>query len=208
MMKFFLPHHTDFFELFQTSSGALVEVAQLFNELLNNLENPEKHIQAIDIHEQKAHKITNSTLEKLHKTFITPFDRYDIHRFVKKLDDVVDAIQRTGHRVVIYQLTTVPQEIHALAGLGVRAAKIIQAATLELHSLKNATKILQLCDTVTPLESEAEHLLLSGVSELFQSESDLRILLKTKEIYEHTKSIINGCQIVTNIIKDIVLEYS
>lgn len=208
MLKFLLPKQEDFFRLFQSNAENLVNVALQFEKLLQNLEHPESYNQAIEVHESAAHKITEVTLEKLHKTFITPFDRYDIHRFVKKMDEAIDSIHRTAQRVVLYQLKVLPQEIHELSTLTLRSAKIIQSATQQLSSLKNATKILELCDGVNRKEADADKLLLSGVSELFQTESDFRKLLKVKEIYEYSKASINGCQTVANIIKDIVLEYS
>lgn len=208
LLKMLLPDQEDFFKLFSNTAEKVVAVAHEFEALLKHLDRPDAHAKAIETHEQAAHHLTNMTLEKLHKTFITPFDRYDIHRFVKKLDDAVDSIHRTMQRVTIYQLTSVPQEINALATLGVKCAEVIQSATNQLHSMKNANKILELCDIVSRLESQSEQLLLSGVSHLFQKESDIRTLLKIKEIYEYSKANINGFQTVANIIKDIVLEYS
>lgn len=208
MLKFLLPKQEDFFELFKNNAENLVKVAQDFEKLLNHLDHASTYTHTIEEHERAAHKITEITLEKLHKTFITPFDRYDIHRYVKKLDEAIDSIHRTAQRVALYELTELPHEIKELAGLTLRSAKIIQSATQQLSSLKNATKILELCDGVNRKEAEADTLMLSGVSELFQTESDMRRLLKVKEIYEYSKSCVIGCQVVANIIKDIVLEYS
>lgn len=208
LLKFMLPHQEDFFKSFRALSEKLLAVSQEYDNLLKNLETLKKPMDAIEIHVYEAQQITNNTLEQLHKTFITPFDRYDIHRFVKKMDDAVDSVHRSVQRVMIYQLTMVPQEVLDLAVINLKSAEVILSATKQLHSLKNATNILELCDVVNHLENEADQLLVAGVSRLFQTESDLRQLLKVKEIYEYTKASINGCQIVANIIKDIVLEYS
>jgi len=208
VQKFFLPAQADFFELFQKIAEELRVVANQFQWLLGHLGDPESYISSIEAHEEKSCQIINITLERLHKTFITPFDRYDIHRFVKKLDDTIDAIQRTSKRIAIYKLKTLPDELHSMSTLCLQGVEAIYTATYQLHSLKNASKILALCDTVNDLESKAELLFLSGVSRLFEEEADIRQLLKIKEIYEYSKSILNSCQTVSNIIKDIVLEYS
>lgn len=208
LLKLILPHQEDFFKSFSDVAEKLLAVSREYDNLLKNLAAPQKPLEAIEIDVQSVQRVTNTTLEQLHKTFITPFDRYDIHRFVKKLDDAVDSVRRTAQRVMIYQLTIVPQEILDLAMINLKSSEVILSATKQLHSLKNATSILELCDVVNHLENEADQLLLSGVSRLFQTESDLRQLLKVKEIYEYTKASINGCQTVANIIKDIVLEYS
>lgn len=208
MLRFFLPAQEDFFELFRKIAAELLEIAGQFQVMLNHLDNSASALAAIEIQEERLNQTVNMTLEKLHKTFITPFDRYDIHRFIKKLDDTADAIQRAAKRVHIYKLKTLPREIHAMADLSLQSAKIIQAATQDLHSLKKSSIILKLCDAVNRHEKEAEKLLFSGVSRLFEEELDMRQLLKIKEIYEYSKSILNGFQTVSNIIKDIVLEYS
>lgn len=208
MLKYFLPAQEDFFELFRKIADELLEVSKQFEVLFANLNTPERFVAAIQTHEERAHAIINLTLEKLHKTFISPFDRYDIHRFVKKLDETVDAVQRTAQRIEIYKLKTLPDEIHSMANLCLESAKIIHTTTAQLHSLKNASKILELCDQVSQYEIQAEQLLLSGVSKLFEEESDLRQLLKIKEIYDYCKASLNGFQTVSNITKDIVLEYS
>ncbi len=208
MLRYFFPVQEDFFEQFRKIAVELLQISEQFQTLLSHLENSKHYVVAIEEHEEKVNAIINTTLEKLHKTFITPFDRYDIHRFVKKLDDTADAIQRTAKRIHIYKLEKLPQEILSIAELALQSAKVLQTATGHLNSLKNASKILELCDMVNRYEREAEKLLLSGVSRLFEEEADMRQLLKIKEIYEYSKSILNGCQTVSNIIKDIVLEYS
>lgn len=208
MLRYFFPVQEDFFEQFRKITIELLQISEQFKILLNHLEHSKTYVNTIEEHEEKVNVIINTTLEKLHKTFITPFDRYDIHRFVKKLDDTADAIQRTAKRIHIYKLNKLPEEIHSIAELSFQSAMVIQTATEHLNSFKNASKTLELCDTVNRYEREAEKLLLSGVSRLFEEESDMRQLLKIKEIYEYSKSILNGCQTVSNIIKDIVLEYS
>lgn len=208
MFKYFLPAQEDFFELFCLISDELLTVVKQYQVLLQHLNEPEPYMKIIEVHEEKANVIINNTLEKLHKTFITPFDRYDIHRFVKKLNDTLDAVHRTAKRITIYKLHSLPAEIHSMSTLCLQSVQVIQTATKQLNSLKNASTILSLCDMMNDLENEAEQLLLAGVSRLFEEEADLRQLLKIKEIYEYSKSTLNGCQIVSNIIKDIVLEYS
>lgn len=208
MLKLILPHQEDFFKLFKDVANELVEASEQFQALLKDLSNVEKYAKAIAIHEEKADKISDNTLTKLHKTFITPFDRYDIHRFVKKLDDILDAINRTTKRIVIYKVHAVPPEINSMAFLCTQATETIRKAVQFLDNLKNAQQILELCDSIDKLEIEGEQLLLTGVSRLFQEPVDHRELLKIKEIYEYTKSIIKNCQGVAQIIKDVVLEYS
>ncbi len=203
-----MPKEEDFFKLFYEIANELVEASVQFQTMLRDFQQCERYANAIALHEEKADQITEITLLKLHKTFITPFDRYDIHRFVKKLDDVLDSINRTTKRIMIFKIKELPSEINSIAFLGVQATETIRKAIEYVRNMKNSTRILDLCDSIDKLETEAEHLLLSGISRLFQENIDCLELLKIKEIYEYSKSIIKNCQGVSNIIKDVVLEYS
>ncbi len=208
MLKIFLPKEENFFRLFQAIGSELVQASKQFQLMLQDLNNREQYAKTITLHEEKADKIADTALLKLHKTFITPFDRYDIHQLVNNLDDILDSIDRTTKRIIIYQIQVVPEDIHSIATLCLEAVKTVEKAVECLNNLKNSKKILDLCDSIEAIESQAERVLLAGVSSLFQIENDYKRLLKIKEIYEYSKSIIKSCQGVSNIIKGVVLEYS
>lgn len=208
MLKFLFPHQEDFFQLFQSIGVELVSASNQFELLLNTLNDKTLCLNAIRTHENQADALVNNTLEKLHKTFITPFDRNDIHRFVVRINDVIEAILGTAERINIYQMTKLPSEIYTLGSYVATQAQAIHAAISNLHTLDNPTQVLEYCNQINGLESKAEFVLLAGVSKLFHEENDIKELLKTKEIYEYTKSILNESEMVANIIKDIVLEYS
>jgi len=208
MLKFLLPKEEDFFRLFRAIGNELVQASKQFQLMLQNLNVREQYAEVISQHEEKADKIANTALLKLHKTFITPFDRYDIHQLINGLDDILDAIDKATKRIIIYQIQLIPDEIHSIAALCLEAAKTVEKAVECLSDLKHSKKILAHCLSVEEIESQAEKVLLSGMSALFQMESDYKNLLKIKEVYEYTKFIIKNCQGVSNIIKGVVLEYS
>lgn len=208
MLKFFLPKEEDFFKFFHSIALLLVKTAEQFQRLLQELNNREQHAAIIDFHEREADKMADATFIKLHKTFITPFDRYDIHRLVISLDDIIDSINSTTKRIAIYRLNSIPKEIISVAALCLDASKILCEAVGYLNNMKYASKILSLCDAIEVLENQADQLLLSGESQLFEEENDFRLLLKIKEIYECSKVTIKNCQGLAHVIKNIVLEYS
>lgn len=208
MLKFLLPKDDNFFKLFQDVSEVLVAVSKEFQKLISDLSQKSQALQIIERHEQEADLIVRSTFEKLHKTFITPFDRYDIHRFIKKLNDIIEAVLRVSKRIKMYDVEELPAEIAEIAELVVSAALLLQVATQKIQRLDNIESTLKYCDEVNSLETRASALSLKGVSKLFREEQDLRTLLKIKEIYEYTKIILTESQGAANIIRDIVLEYS
>jgi len=208
MLRFFLPREESFFRFFRAIASELVQASKQFQLMLEDLDNREQHAKTISLHEEKADKIADTALVKLHKTFITPFDRYDIHQLINNLDDVLDSIDKATKRIIMYQIQSIPEDIHSIAALCVEAAKTVEKAVECLSNLKHSKKILDLCNMIEAIESQAEQVLLSGVSSLFQMENDYKRLLKIKEIYEYSKSVIKNCQGVSNIIKGVVLEYS
>jgi predicted phosphate transport protein (TIGR00153 family) len=208
MLRRFLPRQDGFFSLFQKSAEILVLTATQFYMMLLDLSNQQKSVDAIATFEEEADGIAHSTFELLHKSFITPFDRNDIHQLTSRLDDILDLINRCAQRFPIYQLQTVPRELVELAELAVNCTKWLKQAIGKLHSLSQSNDILKYCEEIDALESKAHKILLEGERDLFLQENDFKHFYKLKEIYAQTKNVINSCQDVANIIKGIVLEYS
>lgn len=208
MLKRFLPRQTGFFKLFQNTADLLVTATTQFHTMLHNLDKQQQYVDAILHYEQEADQITHHTFTLLHQTFITPFDRYDIHKLTSGLDDILDLINRCAQRFPFYQLKTVPDEMTKLAELSMQASIFLNRAVYRLHSLKKSDEILKACNDIDTIESEAHQVVLAGEKDLFLNEKDFKHFFKLKEIYAQTKLVINRCQDVANLIKGIVLEYS
>ncbi|EKD72649.1 MAG: hypothetical protein ACD_45C00620G0005 [uncultured bacterium] len=208
MLKRFLPRQDNFFKLFQKTADTLVTATTQFHTMLHNLDKHQDYVDAIASYEQEGDRITHETFELLHKTFITPFDRYDINALTSGLDDILDLINRCAQRFPFYQLKKLPDEIIKLAELSRQASILLNKAVYRLHSLKKSAEILQCCEDINHIESEAHQVVLAGEKHLFLEEKDFKHFFKLKEIYAQTKLVINRCQDVANMIKGIVLEYS
>lgn len=208
MLKRLLPRRDNFFTLFQQAADKLRLAAAEFSNLLQNLDHQQYYVDVISQHEKEADQIAHANFELLHKTFITPFDRNDIHELTSTLDDIIDLINRIAQRFPFYQLKSVPQEMIQLSQLSAEAANHLKQAIYCLHSLKNAPAIFNHCNDIDDVESKAHQVVLAGEKELFLHENDFKHFFKLKEIYAHTKLVINRCQDVGNILKGIILEYS
>lgn len=208
MLKRLLPRQVSFFQLFEQAADKLVLASTEFSNLLQHLDNQQHYVDLIAKHEEEADQIAHANFELLHKTFITPFDRHDIHELTSKMDDVLDLINRIAQRFPFYQLKTVPEEAIKLSKLSIEATNHIKQATYYLNSLKNAPEIFNHCQAVDHVESQAHQVVLAGERKLFSEETDFKQFFKIKEIYAHTKLVINRCQDVANILKGIILEYS
>lgn len=208
MLKRFLPRQEGFFKLFQNTADTLVTATTQFHTMLHNLDNQQHYVDAIAQYEKDGDEITHHTFKLLHQTFITPFDRYDIHKLTSGLDDILDLINRCAQRFPFYELKSVPDEISKLAELGMQASILLNQAVYRLDSLKKTDEILRCCNDIDKIESEAHTVVLIGEKNLFQHEKDFKHFFKLKDIYAQTKLVINRCQDVANLIKGIVLEYS
>ncbi len=208
MLKRFLPIQHKFFDLFQKTVDIFALTSTEFHTLLLDLKNCQTHVDAIATYESQADTLVHTTFGLLHKTFITPFDRHDIHQLISKLDDALDLINRCAQRFPLYNLKDATQEMVELARLSVECAKLLKEAIYRLHTLEKSTDILKACDDIDDVENKAHVILLTGEKNLFLKETDFKHFFKLKEIYSRTKDVINKCQDVSNIIKGIVLEYS
>lgn len=208
VLKKLLPKQENFFALFQQAAHQLVGAAEQFVHLVTDLAHADNYAQAIAEHESTADNWALASFDLLHKTFITPFDRHDIHQLTRKLDDTLDVINRTAQRITLYQIQVLPTQFAEIAQLVLSSSIAVRSALKQLEHLKNATTIINLCRSIGEHDSKAEHIMLQGVGKLFAEESDFKRLLILKEIYEYSTQIISECHDVADIIKGIVLEYS
>jgi predicted phosphate transport protein (TIGR00153 family) len=213
MLSRFLPKEGKFFELFRESADQLVLGAQECKALLvdlqkdgpRGLESRARNIKAI---EHKADEITHRTIEMLHKTFITPLDREDIHQLITKMDDVVDYLEAASQRIFLYDLRNLTPEAMHLVDICVASAEAVRRAVAELDNLENSAQILKACVEINRLENDADQTLRTAMAKLFRDEPDTRQLIKLKEIYELLETVTDRCEDVANIIEGIVLEYA
>ncbi len=208
MLKRLLPRQDSFFQLFQQAADKLLLASTEFSNMLEHLDNQQHFVDEIAKHEEEADQIAHTNFELLHKTFITPFDRHDIHELTSTLDDIIDLINRIAQRFPFYQLKVVPEETIQLSKLSVEAVNNLRQVIYCLPSLKNSSRIFEYCNAIDTTESKAHKVVLAGEKKLFLDEQDFKQFFKIKEIYAHTKLVINRCQDVANIVKGIVLEYS
>jgi uncharacterized protein Yka (UPF0111/DUF47 family) len=194
--------------LFNEGIAQLVQVSELFQKMVENLGNHQEYFQALSSIEQKGDLTTRAAFDLLHKTFITPFDRYDIHRLVSKLDQTIDSIHITAVYLQVHEIGIVPPELVILANLSIRCSKMLQTAINRLNSLEHSAEILKSCDAISDAEDTAQELLATALARLFKEENDLKYLMKINEIYKNIKKVMEGYQELGNIIRTIVLEYA
>lgn len=206
-----MPREGRFFSLFDNHAKLIVDGAVALADVLRHYDihaDRATGIKLIEDAEHGADRITHETVQLLHTTFVTPFDREDIHRLISRMDDVLDLIQDTGESLILYDIQNVTPEATQLAELLLRCAENVQSAVGLLASMANAPEILKICQEIDRLESEADKVMRSAISELFRNEQDVRQLIKLKAVYELLESATDKCQDVANVIESVVLENS
>jgi len=212
MFARFMPQEGKFFELFNAhvdqvvlGSEALVSLLAVIND---SDEAAAKQCDLIDVIENRADGITHETMRQLHKSFITPLDREEIHQLITSLDDILDLIQDVAHTVTLYDVRHVTAEAVNLGNLCLSCCQRVRSAVALLPSMDNGPEILRICHEVDQLESAADREMRGAMSRLFREEPDVRELIKFKAIYELLETVTDRCEDVANIIEGIVLENS
>lgn len=208
MLRRLIPREGKFFELFSASAEQSVKGAKKFRAMLDDMSHAESHARDLKEIEHTCDEITHMTVELLHKTFITPLGRDEIHQLISKMDDIVDYLEDAALRVCQYGLKEATQEAKDLADICINTTECIERAVGKLHDLSFTSGIIQECVEINRLENRADNVLAMAKAKLFKEEQDTRQLIKLKEIYELLESVTDRCEDVANIIEGIVLEYS
>lgn len=201
-----MPTEGKFFDLFIQHADLCVRGANEMVELMTNFNDLERRVHAIESIEKQADKVTHETLESLHKTFITPLDRDDIHQLITRMDDILDLMEDVAQTISLYDIKAITPEAKRLAELCYSCTDKVKSAVGLLHNMDNARQILSICADIDRFESEADHVMRAAMSKLFRDEPDVRNLIKLKAIYELLETVTDRCEDVANIIEGIIVE--
>lgn len=208
MFSKLMPREGRFFDLFNAHAAQIVEGSHALSQLFANFETSSVYAERIDVAERNADKITHETITLLHKTFITPIDRDQIHQLITNMDDVLDLIQDVAESIVLYDIQRVSAEAQQLAQICQMTCDRVKAAVSLLSNLRDPEAILKTCEEIDRLESDADRVMRSAMSRLFREEPDLKQLIKLRTIYELLELITDRCEDVANVVEGIVLEHS
>jgi len=165
----------------------------------------------IETIEKRADRITQTTIELLHKTFITPIDREQIHQLINAMDDVVDLIQDSAETMALYDVKHMTEDMVRLTDLSVKCCERLKDAVALIGKVSDAATAeaaLKTCEEIDKLESDADRVMRSAMSRLFREEPDVREVIKLKAVYELLETITDKCEDVANLIEGVVLENS
>jgi uncharacterized protein len=204
----FLPKETSFFDFFEEHAELTVEGVKEFLSMVTTGANVETKARRIHDIEHETDVITHRCVETLHKTFITPIDRDNIHRLITRMDDIMDYVEAAAERLALYELQVMTPEVRDLADTLLRAVQQVELALKGLRNLKNPQIVLKQCIDINRLENESDQVLRRAVARLFKEEKDPILIIKWKEVYENLENAADRCEDVANIIEGVILEHS
>lgn len=201
-----LPKDTVFFDLFEEISRHLVSSAEHLRKLTQKFPDISAEIQYIRDEEHAADQLAHKALDRLDRTFITPFDREDIHTLVGELDDIIDNIDALAKRFPLFHVTAMEEQFKQQADVLVEAAVAVHEA---VQRLRKSRKLSELSDKLIEIhhkESVGDDNHHAAMSRLFEGQNDALHVLKWKELYDLIENAIDGCEDVGNTLERIVLK--
>jgi uncharacterized protein len=203
-----LPRDTSFFDLFDQLSAKVLDASRMLEEMLERWDHLDRRVREMKDIEHECDAITHRTFDKLNSTFITPLEREDIHELASRLDDIVDHIDSTASRLVIYGVKKPTDEAKLLAQVLTRTCVEVQRAVKGLRNLKDPELLSRTSVEINRLENESDDILRLALRRLFERPNDVLEVIKLKEIYEKLESAVDRCEDVANVIQAVVLRHT
>lgn len=200
------PKNEDFFQFFQKSASNILEAAKCLELILAKGPVDEAGLKKLEEFEHTGDRITHDTMERLNRTFITPFDREDIHQLVSRLDDILDFLYAATSSLTLYKIDPIPDWMKKISNLLVSIIGEVLNAVSRLSDMKHPEMILAICIEINRLENEVDNTHRMALAHLFENEKDAVTIIKIKEILEDLETATDKCEDVANVIEGIVLK--
>ena len=201
-----LPREEKFYHLFLKQVEIISEASRL---LLDGVRTGNAHLAScateINVLEHKGDEVIHEIFTRLNQTFITPIDPEDIHNLSSALDNVLDGIEDTAHRLVSYRIDPVPANMITLAAIVASCAKALRNA---FEALEKSGTLMEHSIEINRLENEADLIGRSAVADLFNKEKDPIMLIKLKEVYEFFENTIDSCEDVADVLQNVTVKNS
>jgi uncharacterized protein len=209
MFERLLPRETSFFDFFEQHTKLSIETCKELHAIAQHPTELVGRVNRIKELEHEADTITHKCIDALHRTFITPIDRSDIHRLMKRLDDIIDSVDSAASRMMLYEMTEMRPELILFTAVLIKATTEIDGAVHHLRGLGRAEDAIEKsCRAVYDAENEADQILRTALVQLFQDEKEPIMVIKWKEIFERLEKATDRCEEVANIVQGVAIEAS
>ncbi len=201
-----LPREYEFFDMFDILAAQCITASKQFQENMSKPIFSEEDVKKIKEIERTADGMVFNIVEKLNKTFITPFDREDIHQLAHELDSVIDYILKVANHMKIYKITEINQKFREEVKLIDRSIEALSKAIGGLRNMKDSKKVIRYCNEVNLIEDEGDQLRNDVMAELFGGDNDAIYIMKWKDIFQTSEKVLDQCDDVSKIIESILVK--
>jgi uncharacterized protein len=210
ILKFFQPKDKKFFPLFDEQADNLVLIAKAMNEMVNSpaIDKQKELQREVERLEHVCDGCAHRIYLELSKSFITPYDREDIHRLASSVDEIADYIHGASKRIALYNVYTFSPAIIKLTELILQSTEELKIAIHELKSLRNLTNITNACVRINSIENHADDIYDAAVGFLFENEKDAINLIKQKEVLAALETATDMAEDVANVLESILVKTS
>jgi len=202
----FLPKETNFFDLFEKQAGYAAEAASYFKELTSKDTIGQEALENMQRIEHEADDVAHEIFDRLNKTFITPFDREDIHALAKEVDDIVDMLYTIVNRLKVYNVNVANRNLAEFASVIDESARAVQCAIKGLRDMKNIKSVTESCVEINRLENVGDSMRDTMLEKLFETERDPINIIKLKDIYQDAETVLDICEDVAHIVQNILVK--
>lgn len=199
-----LPREETFFVLLHDAAQNILRAAQMLQDLLDEYTSVDRKAEAIKSVEDKGDEITHAIIDRLNRTFITPFDREDIFTLAKSLDDVLDWIEASSARMAVYRIPEATSEARELAHIIVSECEAMMEA---IDNLRNLDRLAGPLREINRLENLADHVQRDAIAKLFASNGNPIDVMKWKEIYETLEEATDQGEHVAHVLEGIYAKH-
>jgi len=206
MFRNFLPKEFSFFDLFDKQADCAVGAAAYFKELVALGKVDDKSLEKMHDIEHDGDDVAHEIIDRLDKTFITPFDREDIHALTKELDDIIDMINTIVSRMKVYKITGVDKNMVEFAKVIGESVGSVSIAIKGLRDKKHSKEVLNACVEINRLENVGDALRDNVLAELFETSKDAIKVIKLKEIYQDSETVLDICEDLAHVVSSVLLK--
>lgn len=202
----FIPKEFNFFDLFEKQIDCAVEGAAHFRKIVAKGVVDDEDSKKIKDIEHKGDEAAHLIIDRLDKSFITPFDREDIHSLAKELDDIIDMINTIVNRMKVYRVTGVDKNLVEFASIIEDSVRTVAIAVKCMRNMKHTGALVNACVEVNRLENVGDDLRDKVLAELFENEKDPIKVIKMKEIYQDAETVLDICEDVAHVVGSILVK--
>ena len=206
---FLLPKETSFFDLFDKQADYAIQAAAHFLKIVADYKIDENEVRIMKDIEHLGDEVSHQIMDRLNNTFITPFDREDIHDLAKELDDIIDMLYTITKRLRVYKILSMERNLTEFARVIEMSVKGVSQAVKGLRDMKQSKEILKACIEVNNLENLGDRMRDDMLGELFEKYAkDPVAVIKWKDIYQDAETVLDVCEDVVHVVEAILVKHA